>query len=93
MGRKQMTRADDEIEAGQAFKTLSDAGLIEIQFDEFVEKIRDVKRLVTLRLRELLDLDAGAKERDSAAHSLGTLKSLELKVLKTAPNSDEPSEP
>jgi hypothetical protein len=80
-----MGRSDEESNEQQAWKTLSDAGLVEIRVEEFAERIRDVKRLVQVRLRELLDFDAGYKERESAAYSLGTLKGLELKVLANSP--------
>jgi hypothetical protein len=45
--------------------------------DEFSERIKEVKRAVTGRLGELLEMKSGAKERDSAAYSLGRLKDLE----------------
>lgn len=71
---------------------LSEAGLVEIRLDEFAERIRDVKRIVIGRLRELLDFDSGIQERESAAYSLGTLKGLELKVLANAPKPPDTSE-
>ncbi|MGA3106352.1 MAG: hypothetical protein ABSD53_17865 [Terriglobales bacterium] len=80
-----MGRSDEENSEQQAWKTLSEAGLVEIRVEEFAERIRDVKRLVQVRLRELLDFDAGIKERESAAYSLGTLKGLELKVQANSP--------
>jgi hypothetical protein len=79
-------RGSDEKNSGQQdWKILSEAGLVEIRVEEFAERIRDVKRLVQVRLRELMDFDAGYKERESAAYSLGTLKGLELKVLANSP--------
>jgi hypothetical protein len=45
--------------------------------DEFSERIKEVKRAVTGRLGELLEMKSGAKERESAAYSLGRLKDLE----------------
>lgn len=80
-----MRRSDEENSDQQAWKMLSEAGLVEIRVEEFAERIRDVKRLVQVRLRELLDFDAGFKERESAAYSLGTLKGLEMKILVTSP--------
>lgn len=77
-----------ESEDQRAWKVLSEAGLIEIQLDQFVERIRDVKRIVIVRLRELLDLENGTEERESAAYSLGTLKGLELKLTANASTSD-----
>ena len=87
-----MSPSDEEIEAQQVWRTLSEAGLVEIRVDEFAEKIREVKRVVVVRLRELLDFDTNMKERESAASSLGTLKGLELKVLENTPKSPDPSE-
>jgi hypothetical protein len=83
-----VSRSDVETEEQ---RVLSDAGLVEIRLDEFAERIRDVKRIVIARLRELLDFNTGLKERESAAYSLGTLKGLELKVLANAPKPpDQP---
>jgi len=83
---KAVTRSDDQTDAPQAWRDLSDAGLVEIRLEEFAERIKDVKRVVVVRLRELLDLNGDTKERESAAHSLGTLKRLELKLLASTPN-------
>jgi hypothetical protein len=85
-----VTRSDDATDEQQAWRVLSEAGLVEIRRDEFAERIRDVKRIVTVRLRELLDFDTSNKERESAAYSLGTLKGLELKVLANAPKPPDP---
>jgi len=85
-----MTRTDEELENQQAWRVLSDAGLVEIRLDEFAERIRDVKRLVIVRLRELLDFENRIKERESAAYSLGTLKGLELKVQANCPKPPPP---
>ena len=87
-----MSRSDEETEQQQVWRLLSEAGLVEIRLDEFAERIRDVKGIVVLRLRELLDFNTGTKERESAAYSLGTLKGLELKVLANAPKPPGPSE-
>ena len=87
-----MSRSDEGTEKQQIWRVLSEAGLVEIRLDEFAERIRDVKRIVTARLRELLDFDTGIKERESAAYSLGTLKGLELKVLANAAKPPDPSE-
>jgi hypothetical protein len=45
--------------------------------DEFPERIKEVKQAITGRLSELLEMKAGAQERESAAYSLGRLKDLE----------------
>jgi hypothetical protein len=74
-----------------AWRALSEAGLVEIRLDEFAERIKDVKRIVTGRLRELLDRSNGIQERESVAYSLGTLKGLELKLLANAPKPPNPS--
>jgi hypothetical protein len=87
-----VSRSDDETEEQQAWRALSEAGLVEIRLDEFVEKIGDVKRIVIGRLRELLDFNTGIKERESAAYSLGTLRGLELKVLANPPKPPDATE-
>ena len=87
-----MSGSDEETEQQQLWRALSEAGLVEIRLDEFAERIEDVKRIVAVRLRELLDFNIGTKERESAAYSLGTLKGLELKVLANAPKPPDPSE-
>ena len=80
-----------ESEDQRAWRVLTEAGLIEIQLDQFVERIRDVKRIVIGRLRELLDLENGTEERESAAYSLGTLKGLELKLTGNASQTTDRS--
>ncbi len=87
-----MSRSDKETEEQEAWRVLSEAGLVEIRLDEFAERIRDVKRIVGARLHELLDFNSGVKERESAAYSLGTLKRLELKVLANTPKPPDLSE-
>jgi hypothetical protein len=87
-----MSRSGDETEEQQVWRVLSEAGLAEIRLDEFAERIKEVKRIVIVRLRELLDFNTDVQERESAAHSLGTLKELELKVLANAPNAPDPSQ-
>ena len=87
-----MSQSDEETEEQKVWRVLSEAGLVEIGLDEFAERIGDVKRIVIVRLRELLDFNTGIKERDSAAYSLGTLTGLELKVLANAPKPPDPSE-
>jgi hypothetical protein len=86
-----MSRPDNETEEQEAWRVLSEAGLVEIRLDEFAERIRDVKRIVGARLHELLDFSTASKERESAAYSLGTLKRLELKVLANTPKPPDPS--
>ena len=86
-----MDRSDDEPDELQVWRVLSEAGLVEIPLDEFAERIRDVKRIVTGRLFDLLNFNIGVQERESAAYSLGTLKELELKVQANAPKPPDPS--
>ena len=85
-----MSRSDNEPDELQVWRVLSEAGLVEIRLDEFAERIRDVKRIVTGRLRDLMDFNNRVQERESAAYSLGTLKGLELKVLANAPKPPDP---
>ena len=73
-----MSRSEEEAEEQR--RALSETGLVEIRLDEFAERIRDVKRIVAVRLRELMDFNTGVRERDSAAYSLGTLRELELQT-------------
>lgn len=87
-----MSRSDEETDELQVWRALSEAGLVEIPLDEFAERIRDVKRIVTGRLFDLLNFNTGVQERESAAYSLGTLKRLELKVLANTPKPPDPSE-
>lgn len=76
----------------QAWRALSEAGLVEIHIDEFAERIKDVKHTIIVHLRELLDRSNGLKERESAAYSLGTLKGIELKLLANPLKPPEPTE-
>jgi hypothetical protein len=87
-----LSNSNEETEEQKVWRVLSEAGLVEIRLDEFAERIRDVKRIVVGRLRELLDFNNGVQERESAAYSLGTLTGLELKVLANAPKPPDPSE-
>ena len=48
--------------------------------DDFPGRIKDIKRIVTGRLGELLEVRSGAEERESAAYSLGRLKDLETSL-------------
>lgn len=86
-----MSGSDKETEEQQVWRMLSEAGLVEIPVDGFAEKIRDVKRIVMVRLSELLNFNTDFQERQSAAYSLGALKRLEVKVLANAPKPPKPS--
>lgn len=58
-------------------KSLADARLVEIELDEFPDRIRELKQVAIGRLGELLQKDNALQERRSVAHSLGTLSRLE----------------
>lgn len=58
-------------------KSLADARLVEIELDEFPDRIREVKQVAIGHLDNLLQKDAGLREPRSVAHSLGTLSRLE----------------
>jgi hypothetical protein len=58
-------------------KSLAEARLVEIEPDEFPDRIREVKQVAIGRLGELLQDDTGLREGRSVAHSLGTLSRLE----------------
>jgi hypothetical protein len=61
-------------------KSLADAHLVEIELDEFPDRIREVKQVAIGRLGELLQKDTGPREHRSVAHSVGTLSRLEASL-------------
>ncbi len=61
-------------------KSLADARLVEIEVDEFPDRIREVKQVAIGRLGELLQKDTGPREHRSVAHSVGTLSRLEASL-------------
>lgn len=75
-----MATSDTDCAKQKLWKSLADAGLVEISIDEFPKRIRDVKQTVMVRLSELLTDETDWRERESAAYSLGTLKKLESKL-------------
>ena len=79
-----MTIPDKESGKQVLWKALADAGLVEIELDEFPDRIRAVKQAVMVRLSELLEEENDWRERESAAYSLGTLKKLESKLQASA---------
>jgi hypothetical protein len=87
-----VSRPEEKTGEQQVSRVLSEAGLMEIRLDEFAERIRDVKHIVTVRLGELLESNAGIQERESVAYWLGTLKRLESTLLANAPKPSDPSE-
>ena len=69
-------------------KSLADARLVEIELDEFPDRIREVKQVAIGRLGELLQKDTGPREHRSVAHSVGTLSRLEATLrADTAPKN------
>jgi hypothetical protein len=70
-------------------KSLADARLVEIEVDEFPDRIREVKQVAIGRLGELLQKDTALQERRSVAHSLGTLSRLEA-TLRTDTDPHKP---
>lgn len=73
-------------------KSLADARLVEIELDEFPDRIREVKQVAIGRLGELLQKDTALQERRSVAHSLGTLSRLEA-TLRTDADLRKPGRP
>ena len=86
-----VTAANNQGGKQMLWKSLADAGLVEIEIDEFPRRIADVKQAVMVRLSELLDEETDWRERESAAYSLGTLKKLESKVKASASKDDQSS--
>jgi hypothetical protein len=64
------------------WKALSDAGLVEIEPTQFPDRIKQVRHVAMGLLGELLELQNCIAERESVAHSLGTLKVLQSKLGK-----------
>ena len=65
-------------------KSLADAHLVEIELNEFPDRIREVKQVAMGHLGELLQQDTALQERRSVAHSLGTLSRLEATLRSEA---------
>jgi hypothetical protein len=74
---RDVNRPYEDPEKERVWRLLSEAGLIDIPSDEFPERIKEAKDVVMGRLSELLELANHLQERESAAHSLATLKKLE----------------
>jgi hypothetical protein len=74
----------EEDQSQRVRKSLAEARLVEIELDEFPDRIREVKQAAIGRLGELLQNDAGLRERRSVAHSLGTLSRLEATLRANA---------
>jgi len=86
-----VSRSDEENEGQRVWKALSEAGLVEIRLEEFTDRLGEVKRLVSMRLRDLLNFATGTQECESAARSLATLKGLEVRLQATAPRQSKSS--
>jgi hypothetical protein len=86
----------EESEREQVWKSLSEAGLVEIALDDFAERIKEAKHVVMGRLSELLEPTTDTQERQSVACSLGTLKKLETTLrhggLRVRPSRSNTSE-
>jgi hypothetical protein len=72
-----VSRSSEQSEKERVWRLLSEAGLIDIPSDEFPERIKEAKHVVMGRLSELLELKNDTQERESAAYSLATLKTIE----------------
>lgn len=77
---KAVSRPDKESEQQRAWSSLVDAGFLDIPPDKFAERIKEAKHVVIRRLSELLQAATDARERESAACSIATLKKLETTV-------------
>jgi hypothetical protein len=96
MGCTSVSKPYEETKTQRVWKSLTEAGLIEIKLDEFRERIKDVKYVAMGRLGELLELKTGSQEQQSVAHLLGFLKRLETTLRADAslpkPEQSRPSE-
>lgn len=67
----------DDNRSQRVRKSLTDARLVEIEPEEFPDRIREVKQVAIGHLGKLLETDTGLCEPRCVAHSLGTLSRLE----------------
>lgn len=83
----------EETRTQQVRESLTQARLVEIEVDEFPDRIKEVKHVAIGRLGELLERENGVQERESVAHSLGTLRRLEatLQAGTRLPKADRPN--
>jgi DNA-binding ferritin-like protein len=84
-----VSRPHEQSEKERVWRVLSEAGLIDIPPDEFAERIKEAKHVVMGRLSELLELTTEIQERESAAFSLATLKTLERTVSRSGRRSSD----
>jgi hypothetical protein len=87
-----VSRKDNKLAREEPWKSLSEAGLVEISIDQFPERVKQAKRVVMGRLSELLDPEVDTKERQSVAHSLGTLQKLEMTLRVEAGPPRDPAD-
>lgn len=73
---------DDEVKKRLLWKSLSEAGLVEIPFEELPRRITEAKQAVIGRLNQLFKLKNDVQERKSVAHSLGALKNVETNLCR-----------
>jgi len=85
-----LTKPDEDASKRQGWKSLSEAGLVEIALDQFPARINEAKRVAMARLSELLEPDSDGKERQAVAYSVGMLKKLEVKVRGEASPKSKP---
>jgi hypothetical protein len=83
----------EETRTQRVRESLTQARLVEIEVDEFPDRIKEVKHVAIGRLGELLERENGVQERESVAHSLGTLRRLEatLQAGTRLPKADRPN--
>jgi len=80
-----MDSRNNQAKTQQVWKSLTDAGLVEIKIDEFPDKLKKVKHVAIGWLGELLERRTAVREQEIVAHSLGTLKRLETTLRTEAP--------
>lgn len=85
-----VSRRHEESEKERVWKLLSEAGLVDITLDDLPERIKEAKRVVMGRLRELLERTTDIQERQSTAYSLATLKKLETTLWRSGKRLEFP---
>lgn len=80
----------EEDRSQRVWESLTDARLIEIEPDEFPDRIREVKQVAIGHLGKLLQEDANLREPRSVAQSVGTLSRLEATLRADAQLSKSP---
>ncbi len=83
-----MCPSGEKSEKQRVWTSLLEAGLIDIPPDDFPDRVKEAKAVVMGRLGELLQLKSNIQERESAAHSLATLKKLETTLSRSAKQRD-----